>query len=260
MAQPAIPKAMVDLILAVHPDSMNENERVRLVSMTAAYAGVRFTELRVVSVTPANSCRVRLEMPIFAVETLIAGFQARDPRLFAFLEEFGGEAGLLLVEAAAAEDTTAAFRTDTSEKGLESQIVAGMLGIGWIAGQPGDYDRDYSVDIVQLTRFLKATQEAIANDLQLDTDNPVRRQFLARLDKELAARGVIDVLRRGSSTENTTRSFSTPARPRATKNRKRSSGKTASVSRGSCGTAEMKPAARWTYACLSTDWLSPPSS
>lgn len=87
--------------------------------------------------------------------------------------------------------------TDTSEKGLESVIVRDLLDGGWISGNSSDYDRDYSVDLVQLTHFLKATQEEIANDLQLDTDNPVRRQFLARLDKELATRGVIDVLRHG---------------------------------------------------------------
>jgi len=35
------------------------------------------------------------------------------------------------------------MKTDTSEKGLEGLIVAGMLSSGWIAGNPADYDRDY---------------------------------------------------------------------------------------------------------------------
>ena len=60
-------KAMVDMILAANPDLMSEKERVRLVSMTAAYAGVRFTELSVVSVTAANSCRVCTATIIFPV-------------------------------------------------------------------------------------------------------------------------------------------------------------------------------------------------
>jgi type I restriction enzyme, R subunit len=190
-------KAMVDLILATHPDAMNDKERLRLASMTAAYVGVKYSEIQVISVAPANSCRVRLEMPLWGAEFLIAGFQARDPRLFAFMAEIGGKDGLLLVEAATAENTSTGLRTDTSEKGLESRIVAGMMGIGWILGQSTDYDRDYTVDLVQLTQFLRATQEELANELQLDTDNPTRRQFLARLDKELAGRGVIDVLRHG---------------------------------------------------------------
>jgi type I restriction enzyme R subunit len=40
-------------------------------------------------------------------------------------------------------------------------------------------------------------QPKIAEELQLDSENPVRRQFLARLDSELASRGVIEVLRHG---------------------------------------------------------------
>ncbi len=42
-----------------------------------------------------------------------------------------------------------------------------------------------------------AMQPKIAEELQLDSENPVRRQFLARLDSELASRGVIEVLRHG---------------------------------------------------------------
>lgn len=92
-------KAMVDLVLACHPDSLNDLARLRLVSMIAAYVGVQVGELRVVSVVPANSCRVKLEMPPLAAKALIAGFQSHDPRLLAFLEEFGGSDGLLMIEA-----------------------------------------------------------------------------------------------------------------------------------------------------------------
>jgi type I restriction enzyme, R subunit len=108
--------------------------------------------------------------------------------------------------------------TDTSEKGLESLIVRAMTGepretspqagavhespmsyggTGWLAGDPSDYDRDYAVDVHHLRTFLLATQEPIAETLDLDHDSPTRRKFLARLQGEISKRGVIDVLRHG---------------------------------------------------------------
>jgi type I restriction enzyme R subunit len=108
--------------------------------------------------------------------------------------------------------------TDTSEWGLESLIVAAMTGdrrgaplpgaatrdapapfggTGWIAGDPHDYDREYAVDLAQLAAFLRATQPLVAESLDLDHDSPTRRKFLARLQGEVARRGVIDVLRNG---------------------------------------------------------------
>lgn len=87
--------------------------------------------------------------------------------------------------------------TDTSEKGLESLIVAEMVGSGWIAGSPDDYDREYCVDLVQLTAFLRATQPETAEALSLEKDTPTRRQFLARIQGETTTRGVIDILRHG---------------------------------------------------------------
>jgi type I restriction enzyme R subunit len=108
--------------------------------------------------------------------------------------------------------------TDTSEKGLESLIVTAMTGIasyspspctaaggptvlyggtGWILGNWRDYHRDYAVDLVQLTSFLKATQSKIAEALDLDNDSPARQKFLARLQGEISKRGIISVLRQG---------------------------------------------------------------
>jgi type I restriction enzyme R subunit len=87
--------------------------------------------------------------------------------------------------------------TDTSEKGLESLIVAGMTDSGWTAGDPTDYDRDYCVDLAQLRTFLRATQPKVAEALDLDNDSPTRRKVLARLQGEVSKRGVIDVLRHG---------------------------------------------------------------
>ena len=106
--------------------------------------------------------------------------------------------------------------TDTSEKGLESLIVAWMTGVseapqpagkqheplapyggGWILGDPHDYHRESVVDLAQLSAFLRATQQDAADALDLDQDTPTRRKFLDRLQGEVSKRGVIDVLRKG---------------------------------------------------------------
>ena len=87
--------------------------------------------------------------------------------------------------------------TDTSEKGLESLIVVSMTTCGWVAGDPKAYEREYAVDLVQLRDFLQTTQPLLVEAFELDQDGPVRRKFLARLQGEIAKRGVIDVLRKG---------------------------------------------------------------
>lgn len=108
--------------------------------------------------------------------------------------------------------------TDTSERGLEDLICAAMTGVaslsslpvegshfpsesyggaGWLLGDPRDYDREYCVDLVHLRDFLTATQPETAKALELERDTPVRRRFLARLEKECGKRGVIDLLRNG---------------------------------------------------------------
>ena len=107
--------------------------------------------------------------------------------------------------------------TDTSERGLERLICsaltghpcdpsvggtvaephAGYGGMGWICGNPHDYDREYCVDLVQISAFLRATQPEAAESLGLSEDGPARRKFLARLQGEISKRGTIDVLRHG---------------------------------------------------------------
>ena len=76
--------------------------------------------------------------------------------------------------------------TDTSEKGLERLICAALTGApcdppqggtvrerpssygaGWICGDPQDYDREYCVDLAQLSAFLHATQPVAAESLDL---------------------------------------------------------------------------------------------
>jgi len=110
--------------------------------------------------------------------------------------------------------------TDTSEAGLESLICRALTGsdcmprpagtpavvaetpapyggLGWLPGDPADYDREYCVDLAQLAAFLRATQPQVAEALDLDSDSPTRRKFLARLQGEVSKRGVVDVLRNG---------------------------------------------------------------
>ena len=87
--------------------------------------------------------------------------------------------------------------TDTSEKGLEALIINSLTGNGWLPGDRRDYDRAHCVDLANLSAFLEATQPDAAASLDLSTDSPTRRRFLARLKQEIGRRGIIDVLRKG---------------------------------------------------------------
>lgn len=88
--------------------------------------------------------------------------------------------------------------TDTSEKGLETLIVASLIDdAGYVAGDPTDYDRDHAVDLAKLLAFLQATQPNVVEQLELANEGPKRLKFLARLQGEIAKRGVVDVLRHG---------------------------------------------------------------
>lgn len=109
--------------------------------------------------------------------------------------------------------------TDTSERGLESLIVEALTGyrgnmdnfegdvayeptspfsdMRYVHGFPADYDRDHAVDIAKLLAFLQATQPRAVKTLCLDDDWPKRQQFLARLQGEIARRGLVNILRKG---------------------------------------------------------------
>ena len=53
------------------------------------------------------------------------------------------------------------------------------------------------MDLAQLAAFVRETQPDAAEALDLSTDGPTRRKFLARLQGEITRRGTIDVLRHG---------------------------------------------------------------
>ena len=77
----------------------------------------------------------------------------------------------------------------------EQQATYG--GVGWICGAAEDYDRDHAVDLAKLLSFLYATQPKVYEQLGLASDGPPRLKFLARLQGEIAKRGVVNVLRQG---------------------------------------------------------------
>ena len=107
--------------------------------------------------------------------------------------------------------------TDTTERGLERLICTALTGhpcdpplgptvgeppahyagVGWAGGNFHDYDREYCVDLAQLSAFLRETQPEVAESLDLSEASPTRRRFLARLQGEITKRGTIDVLRHG---------------------------------------------------------------
>ena len=127
----------------------------------------------------------------------------------------------------AASSHTLVF-TDTTERGLEARITAILSAerpesdqadsLTWLQGDPAYYDRDNCVDLNQLAAFMNATQPEVAAALSLDNDNPTRRQFLARLKREIRNRGIIDVLRRGIShhQHHVNLFYGTPTRGNAT--------------------------------------------
>ena len=80
---------------------------------------------------------------------------------------------------------------------MVAEPPATYRGEGWICGNPTDYDREYCVDLVQLSTFLSETQQEKAKALALEDDGPTRRTFLARLQGEITKRGTIDTLRHG---------------------------------------------------------------
>lgn len=116
--------------------------------------------------------------------------------------------------------------TDTSEKGLEALIVAHLTGEaaaagdsstsvgrsniletldpshayltgGYVEGDPHDYDRLHVLDWAKLLDFLKATQPKVVESFALENEGPSREQFLARLQGQIASRGIVDLLRKG---------------------------------------------------------------
>lgn len=88
--------------------------------------------------------------------------------------------------------------TDIRECGLEGLIVRWLVSQnGYEEGSNADYNREYAIDEARLFRFLQSTQPLQMERLKVLQSEQKKRQFLARLQGELAKRGIIDVLRSG---------------------------------------------------------------
>ena len=88
--------------------------------------------------------------------------------------------------------------TNTNENGLESLIVKWLIEHNtYEQGTNADYNRDYAIDETRLFRFLQDTQPDALEKLGVFKTDIKKKQFLNRLQGEIAKRGVIDVLRNG---------------------------------------------------------------
>lgn len=88
--------------------------------------------------------------------------------------------------------------TNTKESGLETLIVKWLVEHnGYEEGSNADYNKEYAIDETRLFRFLKDTQPEQMDKLGVFKSEQKKRQFLNRLQGELAKRGIIDVLRNG---------------------------------------------------------------
>lgn len=88
--------------------------------------------------------------------------------------------------------------TNTKESGLEALIVKWMVEQnGYEQGTNADYNREYAVDETRLFGFLQDTQPDALEKLGIFKSALKKKQFLNRLQGEIAKRGIIDVLRNG---------------------------------------------------------------
>lgn len=88
--------------------------------------------------------------------------------------------------------------TNTKEEGLESLIANWLVEYnGYEQGMNEDYNKEYAIDETRLFRFLQDTQPEEMAKLGVFASDTKKRQFLNRLQGELAKRGIVDVLRNG---------------------------------------------------------------
>lgn len=88
--------------------------------------------------------------------------------------------------------------TDTRESGFETLIVKWLVEHnGYEEGNNADYNKDYAIDETRLFRFLNDSQYDQMEKLGVFHSDQKKRQFLNRLQGEIAKRGIIDVLRNG---------------------------------------------------------------
>ena len=88
--------------------------------------------------------------------------------------------------------------TDTSEKNLETILVSYLRDLqGYEEGSSEDYSKDYALDRERVKRFILSTQKKKVENTGCFMNELAERKFFTELNKQLATRGVTDVLRKG---------------------------------------------------------------
>lgn len=88
--------------------------------------------------------------------------------------------------------------TDTSEKNLETILVSYLRDAhGYEEGTSEDYNKEYALDSERVKRFILSTQKKKAENTACFASEISERKFFAELNKQLASRGITDVLRKG---------------------------------------------------------------
>lgn len=90
------------------------------------------------------------------------------------------------------------MKTDTSEKNLESILVNHLRDVqGYEEGISENYNKDYALDTERVKRFILSTQKKKAENTACFVSEVSERKFFAELNKQLASRGITDMLRKG---------------------------------------------------------------
>ena len=88
--------------------------------------------------------------------------------------------------------------TDTSEKNLETILVNYLCDQHkYERGVSDDYNKDYALDTERVKRFLLSTQKQKVENTACFASEVSERKFFTELNKQLANRGITDVLRKG---------------------------------------------------------------
>ena len=84
--------------------------------------------------------------------------------------------------------------TDMSERGFQKSIARYLTQTnGYRETRPGDYNKEFCVNTAQLLEFIEKTQEEAYELIQTRG----KRGFLARLDRKIKEKGIVEVLRKG---------------------------------------------------------------
>ena len=88
--------------------------------------------------------------------------------------------------------------TDTSEKNLETILVSYLSDVhGYEEGVSENYNKDYALDTERVKRFILSTQKQKTENTACFASEMSERKFFTELNKQLATRGITDVLRKG---------------------------------------------------------------